>query len=365
MSTTYEEDYEKTTQKPKIDVNVEEQSLVRDVPLLDELHHFWILGEKEAFFKRLSRAVAEGEIDEKLLEYISTTLKGENLEKARKIMGTVKGAVKLTNSVGKGGVNLKADVKLIQSLLNASKVSKTYLKVDGVMGTKSIAVILRYQRTVVGLAKPDGKIDVGGKTFNALLHNDTPKGNNVTSLVEEVSSTDTSKISFGRGAKRVVSQKSLNVIGMALEEAGMDGAVITSTIRSAYKQASVMYKYAKRDLASQKRLYGATGDKVLTVFEANQQKMSKAEVIKLMTKRIKELTIGNKKVSRHAVSSAQYSARNVIDIGVNSTKAVAGNSFSQEAFTNALSRLEGARVITKFIDETKKVNTTWHVEIKQ
>ncbi len=41
MSTTYEEDYEKTTQKSKLDANLEEQSLVRDVPLLVSIRPQW------------------------------------------------------------------------------------------------------------------------------------------------------------------------------------------------------------------------------------------------------------------------------------------------------------------------------------
>jgi hypothetical protein len=366
MSSTNKEEYEETTQKVKLDAKkVEEQSLAQDVPLLDELHHLWVMGEMDDFFNRLSRAVSQGKIDDKILEYIHNRLKGKVLEKALALIGDSKSKVKLSNSVGRGGTNLKIDVKLVQTLLNKTHINKKNLKVDGSVGAKTIATILKYQRSVVGLAKPDGKIDVDGKTFRMLLLNSSPVKSTASNIVDTIEESDTSHIKFGNSAKRIVSKKSLNVINKAVEEAGMDGAMITSTIRSPERQAKIMYKYASINLESQKKLYGATGDKVLTVFEANLKKKSKDEVIKMMAKRIEELSVGSRRVSRHCVSPAQYSRNNVIDIGVHSTKAVAGATFDQKAFTSALRRLENEGFIEKFIDETKKADTTWHVEIKQ
>jgi len=308
MSSTYKEEYAETTQKVKLDVKkVEEQSLAKDVPLLDELHHLWVMGEMDNFFNRLSYAVSEGKIDDKILEYIHNRLKGKALEKALALIGDSKRKLKLSNSVGRGGINLKTDVKLVQTLLNNTHINKKNLKVDGSVGAKTIATILKYQRSVVGLAKPDGKIDVDGKTFRMLLLNSSPLKSSVSNIVDTIEESDTSHIKFGNSAKRIVSKKSLNVINKAVEEAGMDGAMITSTIRSPERQAKIMYRYASIDLESQKRLYGATGDKVLTVFEANLKKKSKDEIIKMMAKRIEELSVGSKRVSRHCVSPAQYS----------------------------------------------------------
>ena len=366
MHYIYQEEYENTIQQSKLNVKkAEEQSLAQDVPLLDELHHLWVMGEMDDFFKRLSLAVSEGKIDDKILEYIKNRLKDKMLKKALVLIGNAKSKVKLSNSVGRGGTNLKTDVKLVQTLLNNAKINEKKLKVDGSVGAKTIATILKYQRKVVGLAKPDGKIDVDGKTFRMLLSKSSPLKSSVSNVVVKIEDSDTSHIKFGNYAKRIVSKKSLNVINKAVEEAGMDGAMITSTIRSPERQAKIMYRYASIDLESQKRLYGATGDKVLTVFEANLKKKSKDEVIKMMAKRIEELSVGSKRVSRHCVSPAQYSRNNVIDIGVHSTKAIAGATFDQKAFTSALRRLKNEGFIEKFIDETKKANTTWHVEIKQ
>jgi len=368
MSTTYQEEYEKVTTKAKLDRHTEEQSLMQDIPLLDELHHLWILGEKEKFFERLRQAVREEEVSEKLLKYLSKNLKEKNLEKANNILGKSKKAKKvLTASVGRGGVNKGVDVKLVQGLLNTFSVLKVILLVDGKMGRKSITAILRFQRIVLGVASPDGRVDVGGRTLNALLGNRGAKKQTVVRVEEVVDAGSTSQVQFGASAKKdIVSQKTRNVINMALDEAGMNAAMITSSIRSPERQARIMYDNALKNLQGQKDLYGATGDRILKVFEQqHKKKRSRADVIKLMARKIEELSVGDAKVSRHCVSSAQYSEKNVIDIGLNSTKAVAGNSFNQESFTKALSRLTTKGLISKFIDETGRSNTTWHVEIKQ
>ena len=70
-----------------------------------------------------------------------------------------------------------------------------------------------------------------------------------------------------------------------------------------------------------------------------------------------------KRVSKHCVSVEDYKKLNVIDIGYNSTKAVCKN-FNEAKFTNALKSLQKEGYIEKLIDETKKSNSCWHIEIK-
>jgi peptidoglycan hydrolase-like protein with peptidoglycan-binding domain len=74
--------------------------------------------------------------------------------------------------VGRGGVNSRSDVELVQSLIN-SKIKEISplapLAVDGIVGPKTIGAIERYQKSVVGLSRPDGRVDPGGKTITALL----------------------------------------------------------------------------------------------------------------------------------------------------------------------------------------------------
>lgn len=70
----------------------------------------------------------------------------------------------ISASVGSGGVNKKADVVLIQKLLNNAGAG---LAVDGVIGNKTIGAIRRYQSNF--LRRPDGRVDAGGTTFRNLL----------------------------------------------------------------------------------------------------------------------------------------------------------------------------------------------------
>lgn len=79
----------------------------------------------------------------------------------------------ITKSVGKGGVNDTWDVMTVQLLLNKFLVPGCVpgvkpLAADGACGNKTIAAIIAFQKAVVGMNWPDGKIDPGGKTLGAL-----------------------------------------------------------------------------------------------------------------------------------------------------------------------------------------------------
>lgn len=72
-------------------------------------------------------------------------------------------------SVGRQGRNQREDVKVVQALLNKSLTPAAKpLAVDGLVGPKTIGAIEDYQRRVVKLRSPDGRIDVNGPTFRAL-----------------------------------------------------------------------------------------------------------------------------------------------------------------------------------------------------
>lgn len=68
-------------------------------------------------------------------------------------------------SVGKGGVNDADDVATVQDLLADAGVDPG--PIDGSIGPKTIAAIERFQARF--LARPDGRIDVNGRTWNELL----------------------------------------------------------------------------------------------------------------------------------------------------------------------------------------------------
>lgn len=77
----------------------------------------------------------------------------------------------IKKSVGKGGVNNKADVTLVQHLLNAQvgSMGLPVLDEDGQIGDNTNKAIARYQQMVLGIANPDGRIDPGGNTWKALV----------------------------------------------------------------------------------------------------------------------------------------------------------------------------------------------------
>jgi hypothetical protein len=75
----------------------------------------------------------------------------------------------ISSSVGRNGVNRPADVRLVQELLNRHKQpTRQLLKIDGVVGPRTIAEIEDFQRRVVRYARPDGRVDPGGRTLAAL-----------------------------------------------------------------------------------------------------------------------------------------------------------------------------------------------------
>lgn len=71
----------------------------------------------------------------------------------------------LGGSVGRGGKNDPADVARVQDLLGDAGIDPG--PVDGVAGTRTIQAIEEFQKRF--LAKPDGRVDVDGRTWNELL----------------------------------------------------------------------------------------------------------------------------------------------------------------------------------------------------
>ncbi len=81
---------------------------------------------------------------------------------------------KITDSVGEGGKNIKADVILVQQLLILAGYIPALTadgksNADGVCGNGTKAAIKKFQKEKVGIAAPDGRIDPGGKTWKALI----------------------------------------------------------------------------------------------------------------------------------------------------------------------------------------------------
>jgi hypothetical protein len=256
-------------------------------------------------------------------------------------------------SVGRGGVNLPADVMAVHAALDQFDLwdtSQSSLFAKPKMSMMLELRIAAFQRRFAPFQFNAGLLEPNSFAANLLAGYRLEKG----PVVE-----------YGDGVDhelRLVSTYAKGVVKKALTAAKMDAAVITSTLRLPAKQADIMYGNAVINLQGQKDLYGPTGDAVLKVYEDNKTK-TKAEVVKLMTEKIEAQLAEGKQVSNHVSTAAKYSGYNVFDLGVNSTKKKAGKSFNMAALTTAFKELKKQGYIAHFIDETAKSNSCWHLEI--
>ena len=272
----------------------------------------------------------------------------------------------ISKSVGKGGVNQAADVKVVRDLL-APWARQAGLPAPGsaAIDQPTIDAIVKFQSEVLHRAMPDGRVDPGGGTFTALLAMAEAAAAAAAKEAAAAASQGTAKVTYGAGVEaeaRLVSNYAMKVIERALRISKVDAAVITSTLRHPREQAAAMYKNAAKNLAAQFALYGPTGDEILKVFQKNKAKDA-GTVIGLMAVKIEELVAKGRRVSLHVVTPASYAKLNVIDIGLGGTRAAAGASFKQGELTKAFAKLEAEGYIRKFIDETAKTNACWHLEI--
>lgn len=77
----------------------------------------------------------------------------------------------IQGSVGRNGVNSRSDVITVQELINKNIDLMTPLRplvVDGRAGPKTISAIEEFQRRVVKMRNPDGRVNPGGPTFQKL-----------------------------------------------------------------------------------------------------------------------------------------------------------------------------------------------------
>lgn len=98
---------------------------------------------------------------------------------------------KIYQSVGNNGKNTSTDVRVVQLLLNKNiNLLKPHLplKVDGDCGPVTIGLIVEFQRRMMNMAKPDGKIDPGSPTFEKLIGTETTQGNRQNQLISGLNS---------------------------------------------------------------------------------------------------------------------------------------------------------------------------------
>jgi hypothetical protein len=153
-------------------------------------------------------------------------------------------------------------------------------------------------------------------------------------------------VTFGsRARSSAVAGSSLDVLRDVLAAAGLAGATISSTARTATDQARAMYQNLVgrgrgKGVPAQLRLYGPAGDAVIAVFVEHRDRGSTPDVIKAAM-RDKIVELGPSTVSRHCGDPATL---NVFDVAPSSL----GGDAAQVAFVAAARREEGAR-ISRFI----------------
>jgi hypothetical protein len=128
--------------------------------------------------------------------------------------------------------------------------------------------VIQFQ-TQKGL-EPDGI--VGRRTWEALRQPDPAKGKPDAGP----------SINYARTGMVPIAPNGERVLREILTAAGEKSCTVTSTLRTAEEQARIMYDNIKQHgTESQYKLYGSGGDRIVKVFDDNQDK-SREDVIKLM-----------------------------------------------------------------------------------
>jgi hypothetical protein len=233
---------------------------------------------------------------------------------------------RITSSVGQGGKNQAADVKIVQQLLNgfASHLKLSPLSVSGKAEPKTIKFIFEFQKRVVGLSKADGLIVPGGRTWKKLSGGPSgASGGGVSGGAKAAptsgsskpagtsgSSTGASGGGASGGAKTSppktasiggkaasVPPKGIQVLKEILQEAGLNKAIVTRVTSTPKDQARIMFEnITKKGVKSQMGLYLGPGKKVIQVYVDNQGK-SDTEIKDLMLAEI--IKLGPETVSHH------------------------------------------------------------------
>lgn len=149
--------------------------------------------------------------------------------------------------------------------------------------------------------------------------------------------------------RRVVSQRSLELIEAAAEASNNPVITITSTLRPPARQARAMFD----NLRAGKRIaYAAPGREVVAIYDKlNTEDLSDRLILDAMEERIIELAAEGRLVSKHCVLAGQYERRNIIDI---TTHIPNPRDFVKEAIRSP--RVE--KVITPFTSDYNRSYVT-------
>ncbi len=113
----------------------------------------------------------------------------------------------------------------------------------------------------------------------------------------------------------VVSQKSLNILKEAGNNAGIKNLTITSTIRIPAEQARIMFNNFEKNNFIR---YTAPGEDIKALYlDLKKRGISGNQILESMENKIIEFGESDQRVSKHCVGSNTYNNTNVIDISTN------------------------------------------------
>jgi len=171
----------------------------------------------------------------------------------------IKQSVFINQSVGKDGVNQNRDVRVVQTQLNAQMPkSLSKLVVDGLCGPATIAIIRNFQKAVVGLRLPDGRVDPNGRTLIAM--------NNPASEAKWARNAAVDNSKWGGDSARWTQEKKLGSLNPGFRNKVRE---IVAALKTRGFQPKIFYGW--RSVAVQQELYKKGRTKVRFSFHNAQR----------------------------------------------------------------------------------------------
>ncbi|GGB16958.1 peptidoglycan-binding domain-containing protein [Agarivorans gilvus] len=304
--------------------------------------------------------------------------------------------MQIQGSVGAKGINSRLDVRTIQTGLNRVlfKGYSTKLTEDGLMGPHTLRVILRFQREIIRMVHPDGRIDPNGRSLKVLssYSASAPSNTSIVSKGHSGSGRSYSAISahgpsaafavnYRANAKRVLSHYTISVLKQIMMLSGVNNIAISSTWRTPDDQARIMFgdnksAYSKGVSVEVHRgyPYKPAGKAVDKIFSDNMGKKTDAEIKQLMINEIIARLANGERTSLHCVTQSQYQSNNILDIPYSSVKDPDKAAFEEALLAysaNFNKRKHSAGSKTNYTVAQKPIanvlieRSCWHVELPQ
>lgn len=171
--------------------------------------------------------------------------------------------------------------------------------------------------------------------------------------------------SLSEDRKRIVSEKTLNIVNAAAQSSNSANVIISSTIRSTRKQAEAMFTNEQNGKHIN---YKPPGKAVINVYKSGKkQNLSKEAIINNMDKEIISQYKNGKRVSLHCVPDDEYRKLNIIDVTYTRGK------INPEQFIRSISKNPNVKKIIQPISKNITGNNivydtgeaAIHIEIQQ